>query len=210
MIDLYWLPLGAGGHFVRLNGRVYEAGAARLQRRSPCDLYHSALVVRVPEGRFVIEQAPAGPGGGAERGVVSEGSGRQPLGRTLPPLPLRASPLAGRGDPRRRRGRREPEAPDGRRRDRAAAPRSRPVGANPGVGPRRARRGREVELQLLDLVADHVLRACPSSRSTRPPADAPPAGRPGSSSRAAAERGRWSHHPPPRLLPQSSGHREAE
>jgi hypothetical protein len=24
-VDLYWLPLGAGGHFVRLNGRVYEA-----------------------------------------------------------------------------------------------------------------------------------------------------------------------------------------
>ena len=24
-IDLYWLPLGAGGHSVRLNGKVYEA-----------------------------------------------------------------------------------------------------------------------------------------------------------------------------------------
>ena len=24
-IDLYWLPLGAGGWFVRLNGRIYEA-----------------------------------------------------------------------------------------------------------------------------------------------------------------------------------------
>jgi hypothetical protein len=73
MIDLYWLPLGAGGHFVRLNGRVYEAVAARLQRRTPCDLYHSALVVQVPEGRFVIEQAPAGRDG-AGRGVVSEGA----------------------------------------------------------------------------------------------------------------------------------------
>jgi hypothetical protein len=28
-VDLYWLPLGAGGHFVRLNGRLYEALAAR-------------------------------------------------------------------------------------------------------------------------------------------------------------------------------------
>ena len=27
-IDLYWLPLGAGGHSVRLNGRVFEAVAA--------------------------------------------------------------------------------------------------------------------------------------------------------------------------------------
>ena len=24
-VDLYWLPLGAGGHSVRLNGRVFEA-----------------------------------------------------------------------------------------------------------------------------------------------------------------------------------------
>jgi hypothetical protein len=24
-IELYWLPLGAGGWFVRLNGRIYEA-----------------------------------------------------------------------------------------------------------------------------------------------------------------------------------------
>jgi hypothetical protein len=57
-VDLYWLPLGAGGRFVRLNGRVYEALAARLQRRPACDLYHSALQVEVAEGTFVIEQAP--------------------------------------------------------------------------------------------------------------------------------------------------------
>src|SRR6476646_7782216 len=66
-IDLYWLPLGAGGHSVRLNGRVYEAVAARLGRRPTCDLYHSTLVVRVPEGRFVIEQAPVRDANGAER-----------------------------------------------------------------------------------------------------------------------------------------------
>jgi hypothetical protein len=41
-MDLYWLPLGAGGHSVRWNGRIFEAVAARLQRRQPCDLYHSA------------------------------------------------------------------------------------------------------------------------------------------------------------------------
>jgi hypothetical protein len=73
-IDLYWLPLGAGGHSVRLNGRLYEAVAARLGRRPVCDLYHSALEVRVPEGRFVIEQAPIRAGEGAERGVVAEGA----------------------------------------------------------------------------------------------------------------------------------------
>lgn len=72
-IDLYWLPLGAGGHSVRLNGRVFEAIAARLERRDRCDLYHSALEVHVPEGRFAIEQAPIRPSDGAERGVVAEG-----------------------------------------------------------------------------------------------------------------------------------------
>ena len=73
-VDLYWLPLGAGGHSVRLNGRVFEAVAARLARRTPCDLYHSALVVRVPDGRFVIEQAPVRDKNGLERGVVAEGA----------------------------------------------------------------------------------------------------------------------------------------
>jgi hypothetical protein len=73
-VDLYWLPLGAGGHSVRLNGEIFEAVVARLERRSPCDLYHSALVVRVPEGEFVIEQAPVPRGSGSERGVVAEGA----------------------------------------------------------------------------------------------------------------------------------------
>jgi hypothetical protein len=81
-IDLYWLPLGAGGHSVRLNGRVFEALAARLERRDRRDLYHSALEVRVPEGRFVIETAPVPPGDGAERGVVAEGAvGTRAAGR---------------------------------------------------------------------------------------------------------------------------------
>ncbi|MGH3113714.1 MAG: hypothetical protein ACRDOP_09645 [Gaiellaceae bacterium] len=73
-VDLYWLPLGAGGRSVRLNGRVFEALAALLERRPPRDLYHSALEVRVPEGRFVIEMTPIPDGNGAERGVVAEGS----------------------------------------------------------------------------------------------------------------------------------------
>jgi hypothetical protein len=71
-VDLLWLPLGAGGRSVRLNGRVFEAVAARLEHRDRCDLYHSALEVRLPEERFVIEQAPSRPDG-PERGVVVEG-----------------------------------------------------------------------------------------------------------------------------------------
>ena len=72
-VDLYWLPLGAGGHSVRLNGRLFEAVAAAIARRPRRDLYHSGLEVRVPEGRFVIEQAPVRGGDGALRGVVAEG-----------------------------------------------------------------------------------------------------------------------------------------
>jgi hypothetical protein len=73
-VDLYWLPLGAGGHFVRLNGRLYEALAARLQRRRAHDLYHSALQVEVGEATFVIEQAPVHDWSGKDRGVVAEGA----------------------------------------------------------------------------------------------------------------------------------------
>jgi hypothetical protein len=73
-VDLYWLPLGAGGHFVRLNGRLYEAVAARLQRRPARDLYHSALQVEVPEATYVIEQAPVHDWSGKDRGVVAEGA----------------------------------------------------------------------------------------------------------------------------------------
>ena len=81
-VDLYWLPLGAGGHSVRLNGRVFEAVAARLERRDTCDLYHSALEVRAPEGRFVIEQGPVQRRDGTERGVVAEGAvGARSAGR---------------------------------------------------------------------------------------------------------------------------------
>jgi len=80
-VDLYWLPLGAGGHSVRLNGKVFEAVAARLDRRDRCDLYHSALEVQVPDGRFIIEQAPVWSEE-AERGVVAEGPvGARALGR---------------------------------------------------------------------------------------------------------------------------------
>jgi hypothetical protein len=73
-IELYWLPLGAGGWFVRLNGRIYEAIQALLERRQPLDLYHSALEVRLPEGGFVIENSwPIPDADGPSRGVVVEG-----------------------------------------------------------------------------------------------------------------------------------------
>jgi hypothetical protein len=73
-VDLYWIPLGAGAHVVRLSGRSFEAISAGVQRRRPCDLYHSALEVVVPEGRFVIEMTPIPDAHGEHRGVVVEGA----------------------------------------------------------------------------------------------------------------------------------------
>jgi hypothetical protein len=73
-VYLYWLPLGAGGSFVRFNGRVFEMIQAGFERRSPLDLYHTALVVIVPDGRFVIENSwPIPDAEGPSRGVVVEG-----------------------------------------------------------------------------------------------------------------------------------------
>lgn len=81
-VDLYWLPLGAGGHFVRWNGRLFEALAARVEHRGRSDLYHSALEVHLGEERFVIEQAPVWNTRQADRGVVCEGPvGMRSLGR---------------------------------------------------------------------------------------------------------------------------------
>ncbi len=73
-VELYWLPLGAGGRFVRLNGLVFEACDAAIHRRSRCALYHSALEVHIPSGRFVIEQTPVPDALGNQRGVVAEGA----------------------------------------------------------------------------------------------------------------------------------------
>jgi hypothetical protein len=81
-VDLYWLPLGAGGSVVRFNGRIYERLHAFFGRRQPLDLYHSALEVHSPDGRFVIELAPIPDGDGTGRGVVCEGPvGLRWLGR---------------------------------------------------------------------------------------------------------------------------------
>ena len=72
-IDLYWLPLGAGGHVVRRNGLIYEAIVARREHREPCALYHAALQVHLPPDRFTLELAPAWGVPAPDRGVVVEG-----------------------------------------------------------------------------------------------------------------------------------------
>jgi hypothetical protein len=74
-IDLFWIPLGAGGNgFVRFNGRVYEATKARIERREPLALYHTALEVRTRTERFIVENAwPSPDANTSTRGVVVEG-----------------------------------------------------------------------------------------------------------------------------------------
>ena len=72
-VDLYWIPLGAGGHCVRFNGRVYEAIEAARRRRPRRDLYHAALVVELDGERYAIEVTPSPAAGLASRGVVATG-----------------------------------------------------------------------------------------------------------------------------------------
>lgn len=82
-VDLFWLPLGAGGHVVRANGRIYEAVAARLAGRARRALYHSALEVHFAGDRFVIEMGPVWNTPDPQRGVVGQGPvGLRSLGRS--------------------------------------------------------------------------------------------------------------------------------
>jgi len=78
-VDLYWIPLGAGGAFVRFNGKVFEALDALVERRARRDLFHSALEVTTPDCRYVIEMTPIPHSSGVDRGVVVEG----PVGARL-------------------------------------------------------------------------------------------------------------------------------
>ena len=71
-ISLYWIPLGAGGTgFVRMNGRIYEAIKAHLDRRQPVDLYHTAARGRLPEGQYVVENMWPSPDGDTSREAFS-------------------------------------------------------------------------------------------------------------------------------------------
>ena len=72
-VDLFWVPLGAGPHGapVRWGGRLYEAVVAARDRRPPCDLYHSALLVEVNGTTSRIEVAV--PVQDGDRGVIAEG-----------------------------------------------------------------------------------------------------------------------------------------
>lgn len=72
-VDLFWLPLGAGGHFVAFNGRCYETLLARVQRRPAQPLFHAALTIQTQAARYVVELAPVIGMGDRPRGVVATG-----------------------------------------------------------------------------------------------------------------------------------------
>jgi hypothetical protein len=81
-IDLYWLPLGAGGHVVRWNGRLYESWVARREHRAPADLYHCGLMLTLDGVGYAVEMGPVWNVSDADRGVVVEGPvGSRWLGR---------------------------------------------------------------------------------------------------------------------------------
>lgn len=81
-VDLYWLPLGAGGRFVRTNGRVYERCSAWRNRRSPLDLFHSGLMLHLDGDTYAVEMGPVWNVADGDRGVVCEGPvGSARLGR---------------------------------------------------------------------------------------------------------------------------------
>jgi hypothetical protein len=82
-VDLYWIPLGAGGHSVRFNGRVFEAIEAARQHRQRCDLYHAVLAVELTGDRYAIELAPSPDADEASRGVVATGAVGSRYGRWL-------------------------------------------------------------------------------------------------------------------------------
>jgi hypothetical protein len=75
-VTLCWMPLGAGQHVVRVCGHTYEAISALAHHRPPTQLYHSALVIDIRAGRFLIEMAPPRssgqrPGPGWHAGLVA-------------------------------------------------------------------------------------------------------------------------------------------
>lgn len=81
-LDLYWLPLGAGGHVVRWNGRLYEAICARREHRPAQRLFHAGLMAQLDGVHYAIEMGPVWNVPDTDRGVVLEGPvGARRLGR---------------------------------------------------------------------------------------------------------------------------------
>ncbi len=72
-VTIHWIPLGAGAHFVRLNGIVYEAVKAAVERRPRRGLYHSVVEVQLGSAHYFVEMTPEPDEHGQDRGVVTTG-----------------------------------------------------------------------------------------------------------------------------------------
>ena len=171
-VDLYWIPLGAGGHSVRLNGRVFEAIEADVAApRALRPLSRGPR--RRARGRALQHRDSAV----ARRRRVEPGRGRHRRRRKSPRSAgcacFATRSAAGRED-RSPTWVRRWEGPAGSPRDAAGrAPDSR-AGASrapTGLGPRRAGGGRDVELELRDRMAARQRRCAdrfPATAATRP------------------------------------------
>lgn len=82
MLELYWIPLGAGQVVVRCSGWVYECLVAASERRPRRRLYHAAMVAGVDGRTVTVEVAPVPDDDGGARGAVAGGPvGSRVLGR---------------------------------------------------------------------------------------------------------------------------------
>jgi hypothetical protein len=70
--------LGARGHSVRLNGKVFEPIATARDHRRRRDLYHAALIVQLDGERYTIEsvELPDRLGPGAHRRASASAADR--------------------------------------------------------------------------------------------------------------------------------------
>jgi len=72
-IALWWLPVGAGGHFVVHTSRWWEETRAWKERRAARPLFHAALEIFTGQERYVVEMAPAWGRDSRSRNVVATG-----------------------------------------------------------------------------------------------------------------------------------------
>ncbi len=72
-VRLYWIPVGAGQHVVRLSTRCFEALDARRHHRPRCAIYHAALEVQLDGQRWTVEMAPAWGDRHRDHGVTVTG-----------------------------------------------------------------------------------------------------------------------------------------
>lgn len=80
--DLWWLPVGAGGHIVVHTSAWWEGLSAVREGRPSRPLFHAALEVFDGRDTWLVEMAPAWGGPPMPRGVVGTGPvGSRFLGR---------------------------------------------------------------------------------------------------------------------------------